>query len=72
MQPWKVSVGLTAAAAGICAILLGGWFGYLKPFWSVILEDYRVPITWHLGLGPAGFRRCCLQLGSSYRTGRPG
>ena len=55
MQPWKVSVGLTAATAGATLILLADRFVYLKPFWSVILEDYWAPITLHLGLALVAF-----------------
>ena len=50
MQPWKVSVGLTAAAAGITLILYGESFPYLSPFWNVIIADYWLPITLHLSL----------------------
>ena len=50
MQPWKVSVGLTAAAAGVTLILCGDAFPYLAPFWTIILEDYWLPITLHLSL----------------------
>ena len=50
MQPWKVSVGLTAAAAGVTLILCADAFPYLTPFWAIIFEDYWLPITLHLSL----------------------
>ena len=51
MQPWKVSVGLTAAVAGAAFILCADAFPYLSPFWGVILDDYWIPIALHLALG---------------------
>ncbi len=50
MQPWKISVGLTAALVGSTVLLAGPRLEYLGPFRSVILVDYGVSIALHLGL----------------------
>ena len=50
MQPWKVSVGLTAATAGVVFILCADAFPYLTPFWRIIFEDYWLLIALHLSL----------------------
>ena len=53
MQPWKVSVGLTVAVAGVAAILLTGRLEYLAEFRRVILADYGLVISLYLGLALA-------------------
>lgn len=53
MQPWKVSVGLTVAVAGVAAILLAGRLEYLAEFRRVILADYGFVIALYLGLALA-------------------
>ena len=53
MQPWKISAGLTAALAGSAVFLAGPRLAYLAPFWSVILADHGLAITFHLALGLA-------------------
>ena len=53
MQPWKVSVGLTVAVAGVAAILLIGRLEYLAEFRRVILADYGLVIALYLGLALA-------------------
>ena len=37
MQPWRVSVGLTAAIAGAAVLLLGPRLDCLAPYWREIL-----------------------------------
>ena len=50
MQPWRISVGLSAALVGSGLLLGGSRLEYLAPFWPVILSDYGVLIALHLGL----------------------
>ena len=50
MQPWKISVGLTAAIAGSAVLLAGPRLEFLAPFWPLILSDYGVLIALHLAL----------------------
>ena len=50
MQPWKISVGLTAALAGSASLLAGSRLEYLAPFWTVILADHGIPIVLHSAL----------------------
>ena len=53
MQPWKISVGLSAALVGSAVLLAGSRLEYLAPFWPLILSDYGVLIALHLGLALA-------------------
>ena len=39
MQPWRISVGLSAALVGSGLLLGGSRLEYLAPFWPVILAD---------------------------------
>ncbi len=50
MQPWRISVGLSAALVGSGVLLAGSRLEYLAPFWPLILSDYGVLIALHLGL----------------------
>ena len=50
MQPWKISVGLTAIILALALMLAGESFAYLKPYFRIILTDYWMPIAWHGGL----------------------
>ena len=51
MQPWRVSVGLTATSSALVVILFGSELRYLKPYWRVILAEHWLAITWYGGLG---------------------
>ena len=53
MQPWKISVGLTAALAGSAVLVYGSRLEYLAPYWRVILADHGLAIAVHLGLALA-------------------
>ena len=53
MQPWRISVGLSAALVGSGVLLAGSRLEYLAPFWPVILADYDLAIAFHLALGLA-------------------
>ena len=50
MQPWKISVGLSAALVGSAVLLAGSRLEYLVPFWPVILADHGVTVVLHMGL----------------------
>ena len=53
MQPWRISVGLTAAIAGAAALLLGPRFDYLAPHWREILDADGIWIGLNLALALA-------------------
>ncbi len=53
MQPWKISAGLTAAAAGSAFLLAGSRLDYLAPFWPALLADHGVPLAVHLAIALA-------------------
>ena len=53
MQPWKISVGLSAALAGSVVLLAGSRLEYLAPFWRMILTDHGASLVMHLGLALA-------------------
>ena len=55
MQPWRISAGLTAAAAGAAVLLGGERLGYLAPFRRVILIEHGATIGVHAGLALASF-----------------
>ena len=50
MQPWKISVGLTAIILAVALMLAGESFAYLKPYFSIIVTDYWLPVAWYGGL----------------------
>ena len=53
MQPWKISVGLTAALAGTAFLLVGPRLEYLAPHWRVILADHGIVIGLNAALALA-------------------
>lgn len=53
MQPWRISVGLTAALAGSAILLVGPRLDYLAPLWPTILAGHGVAIALNLGLAIA-------------------
>ena len=53
MQPWRISVGLTAAIAGAAVLLLGPRFDYLAPFWREILAADGIRISLNAALALA-------------------
>ena len=53
MQPWRISVGLTAALVGAGMLIVGGRLEYLAPYWPVIIADHGVMIAVHLALAVA-------------------
>ncbi len=53
MQPWKISVGLTAALAGTAFLLVGPRLDYLAPYWREILADYGIVIGLNAALALA-------------------
>ena len=53
MQPWKISVGLTAAIVGSTAILIGPRLDYLAPYWEVILDNHGWTVGYHIALAIA-------------------
>ncbi len=50
MQPWRISVGLSAALVGSGLLLAGSRLKYLAPFWNLTLADYGLAIASHLVL----------------------
>ena len=53
MQPWRISVGLSAALVGSGFLLAGSRLEYLAPFWPLILADCGLAVAFHLALGLA-------------------
>ena len=47
MQPWKISVGLGVAIAGLCVAYLGRRLAFLAPYADLILAEYWWPVTFH-------------------------
>lgn len=47
MQPWKISVGLGAAIAGVAVAYLGRRFAFLAPHADLIVAEYWWPVTLH-------------------------
>ena len=50
MQPWKISVGLTATILALALMLAGESFSYLAPHFQIIFTDYWMPVAWYGGL----------------------
>ena len=50
MQPWKISIGLTAIILAVALMLAGESFTYLKPYFWIIVTDYWMPVAWYGGL----------------------
>ena len=50
MQPWKISVGLTATILALALMLAGERFAYLQPHFQIIVSGYWMPVAWHGGL----------------------
>ena len=55
MQPWKISIGLTATFLGAAGIFGLTELRYLKPYWRVLLSDYWWPMTLYGGLAVVSF-----------------
>ena len=47
MQPWKISLGITAIIMALALMLAGERFAYLKPHFWIILTDYWMPVAWY-------------------------
>ena len=50
MQPWKISVGLTAIILAVALMLTGERFAYLQPHFQIIVTGYWKPVAWYGGL----------------------
>ncbi len=50
MQPWKISVGLTAIIMAAALMLAGESFAYLKPYFWIIVTDHWMPVAGYGGL----------------------
>ena len=50
MQPWKISVGLTAIILALTLMLAGKSFAYLQPYFWIIVTDHWMTVAWHGGL----------------------
>ena len=47
MQPWKISLGMTAIIMALALMLAGERFAYLQPHFWIIVTDYWIPVAWH-------------------------
>ena len=50
MQPWKISVGLTAILCAVGLMLAGQGFSWLAPYFWIVLTDFWFPVSWYAGL----------------------
>ena len=50
MQPWKISVGLTAIIMAGALMLAGEGFSWLVPYSWIVLTDYWLSVSWYAGL----------------------
>lgn len=50
MQPWKISVGVTAAIVGATLLIAGSRLAYLSPHWPLVVADYGLVAGLHLAL----------------------
>ena len=53
MQPWRISVGLTATLTGLAILLVGSRLEFLAPVWPEIIAKHGVTIALYLGLAVA-------------------
>ena len=53
MQPWKISVGLTAIIMAGALMLAGEGFSWLRPYFWMALTDHWMPVAWYAGLALA-------------------
>ena len=53
MQPWRISVGLTAALVGSALLLVGPQLEFLAPYWPMIFAEHGVTVVWHAALAVA-------------------
>ena len=51
MQPWKISVGLTAILCAVGLMLAGQGFSWIGPYFWIVLTDFWFP---HLMVRRAG------------------
>ena len=52
MQPWKISVGLTAIIMAGALMLAGESFSWIGPYFWMVLTDFWFPVSWYAGPGP--------------------
>ena len=50
MQPWKISVGLTAIICAVGLMLAGQGFSWIGPYFWIALTDFWFPVSWYAGL----------------------
>ena len=50
MQPWKISVGLTAIICAVGLMLAGQGFSWIGPYFWIVLTDFWFPVSWYAGL----------------------
>ena len=53
MQPWKISVGLTAIICAGGLMLAGQGFSWIGPYFWIVLTDFWFPVSWYAGLALA-------------------
>ena len=53
MQPWKISVGLTAIIMAGALMLAGESFSWIGPYFWMVLTDFWFPVSWYAGLALA-------------------
>ena len=53
MQPWKISVGLTAIICAGGLMLAGEGFSWIGPYFWMVLTDFWFPVSGYAGLALA-------------------
>ena len=47
MQPWKISVGLTAIIMAGALMLAGESFSWIGPYFWIFVTDHWMPVSWY-------------------------
>ena len=72
MQPWKISVGLTAIIMAGALMLAGESFSWIGPYFWIVVTDFWFPVSWYAGPGPGHADVFALLRGAAHGTGRHG
>ena len=60
MQPWKISVGLTAIICAVGLMLAGEGFSWVAPYFWIVVTDFWFPVLLVRRAGPGHADVCDL------------